>query len=573
MKRLCAFFLTMALLFGLFTAMATTTKAAAVVAEGIDVSYWQGNNINWNAVAADSHGDFAILRAYCYGKDTTFDTNYSRAKDAGVPLGAYCYIYGTTTAAVQSEVNALLSVLEGKQFEYPIYIDIEDTNTYAGLGAQTVTNLVKTACQMLENAGYFAGVYTYTSFAASYIYMSQLTDYTTWIADYRGYVGYTGAYAMWQYGCEGSVGGISPVDVNYSYTDFPTIIKSIGLNNYEPSVTYPYDVDSGTKMLYDGENKGYITTAFSTAATVYSGNKTQGSNSLKLEFTNPAAQYSGNKVGGMAVLKFANSVNLSEYNYIQYDVYLSRKMTGSNGFQTNFITDTTEDGYNYMRPLNDWEAGWHTVTVDKPAITKAVASADWSNINKIRFLWFNFAGASNETYFLIDNVRAFKENPLEPTPEPEPEPTPEPEPEPEPEPTVDPMVEEFRQIKQTLPAVSYLELSHAAGVERLKDTYDAIPEESKTQLTAEEVEYMNEALEAIARLEYLNNLGDVDEDGEVGAKDALEVLKYSVGKSVFSEKQQAAAEVDGADGIGAKDALEILKYSVGKIFKFPIEEM
>ena len=30
--------------------------------------------------------------------------------------------------------------------------------------------------------------------------------------------------------------------------------------------------------------------------------------------------------------------------------------------------------------------------------------------------------------------------------------------------------------------------------------------------------------------------------------------------------------VDGENGIGAKDALEILKYSVGNIFQFPIEE-
>ena len=232
MKRLCAVLLTLALTLGLFVGITTTAQAATVVAKGIDVSYWQGGSINWNAVKNDSHGQFAILRAYCYGKDQYFDTNYARAKAAGVPVGAYCYIYGTTTAAVQSEVNALLSVIAGKQFEYPIYIDIEDTATYANLGKQTVTNLVNTACKMLENAGYFAGVYTYTSFAASYIDMTQLTGYTTWIADYRGYVGYTGTYAMWQYGCEGSVGDISPVDVNYAYTDFPTIMKSVGLNGF-----------------------------------------------------------------------------------------------------------------------------------------------------------------------------------------------------------------------------------------------------------------------------------------------------------------------------------------------------
>ncbi len=66
--------------------------------------------------------------------------------------------------------------------------------------------------------------------------------------------------------------------------------------------------------------------------------------------------------------------------------------------------------------------------------------------------------------------------------------------------------------------------------------------------------------------------GDVNEDGAVNAKDALQVLKFGVNKITFSKTQQTAAEVDGKAGINAKDALEILKYSVGKIDKFPIEQ-
>ncbi|MBR3844775.1 MAG: hypothetical protein IKM39_04640 [Clostridia bacterium] len=229
MKRFFALILTFVLVVSLFAGI--PVQAASIVAKGIDVSAWQGN-INWNAVKADSHGNYAILRAYCAGKDTYFDTNYANAKAAGVPVGAYCFIYGTTTAAVQAEVNALLQVIEGKQFEYPIYIDIEDDN-YHPLGMDYNANLVKMACEMLQDAGYFAGVYTYLYFTQSFVNMNLLTNYTTWIAEYNSSCNYTGAYAMWQYGCEGSVGGISPVDVNYCYEDFPTIMKSVGLNGYE----------------------------------------------------------------------------------------------------------------------------------------------------------------------------------------------------------------------------------------------------------------------------------------------------------------------------------------------------
>ncbi len=67
-------------------------------------------------------------------------------------------------------------------------------------------------------------------------------------------------------------------------------------------------------------------------------------------------------------------------------------------------------------------------------------------------------------------------------------------------------------------------------------------------------------------------LGDVNGDTDINAKDALEVLKFAVAKTVLDQTQQTAAEVVGDDDINAKDALEILKYAVGKITQFPIEK-
>ena len=66
--------------------------------------------------------------------------------------------------------------------------------------------------------------------------------------------------------------------------------------------------------------------------------------------------------------------------------------------------------------------------------------------------------------------------------------------------------------------------------------------------------------------------GDVNEDGKVDAKDALEILKASVGKVELTDSQKLVAEVDGKEGIGAKDALEVLKYTVKKIEQFPVEK-
>ena len=66
--------------------------------------------------------------------------------------------------------------------------------------------------------------------------------------------------------------------------------------------------------------------------------------------------------------------------------------------------------------------------------------------------------------------------------------------------------------------------------------------------------------------------GDVNEDKEVNAKDALEVLKFAVGKTVLSQEAQLRADVNLDDVINAKDALDILKYAVGKITGFPQRE-
>ena len=45
-------------------------------------------------------------------------------------------------------------------------------------------------------------------------------------------VTYDGGYYIWQYSFKGKVDGIATdVDLDYSYRDFPTILKKYGLNN------------------------------------------------------------------------------------------------------------------------------------------------------------------------------------------------------------------------------------------------------------------------------------------------------------------------------------------------------
>jgi hypothetical protein len=66
--------------------------------------------------------------------------------------------------------------------------------------------------------------------------------------------------------------------------------------------------------------------------------------------------------------------------------------------------------------------------------------------------------------------------------------------------------------------------------------------------------------------------GDVNNDGEVDATDALYILKAAVGKQSLTEEQKTASNVNGDTKIDAVDALLVLQLAVGKIDKFPIQK-
>lgn len=199
---------------------------------GIDVSRHQGV-IDWGKVKTD----FAILRAG-YGKvvsqkDTRFEANYSGAKAAGIPVGAYWYSYAKSAAEARQEAAVCLQAIKGKQFEFPIYFDIED-GTQAKLGKAVLTAMCEAFCEELEKAGYFAGVYANTDWFKNRLDHAKLAaKYTIWLADYRANYDKTLKRDMHQHTSSGSVAGISGrVDRNTCTKDFPTIIKAAGLNGF-----------------------------------------------------------------------------------------------------------------------------------------------------------------------------------------------------------------------------------------------------------------------------------------------------------------------------------------------------
>lgn len=207
------------------------------MAKGIDVSKHNGN-IDWTKVKAAGI-DFAIIRAG-YGKvasqkDPKFETNYSAAKKAGIHVGAYWYSYAKSEADAKKEAEVCLEILKGKQFEYPIYYDIEEKGSLA-----VANKIARVFCETLEKAGYFVGIYASTSQLLTYFSKEIRDRFNIWVAHWKvSKPSYPSAYGMWQYSDSGKVNGISGnVDLDYSYVDFPTTIKRLGLNGFKKTTTY-----------------------------------------------------------------------------------------------------------------------------------------------------------------------------------------------------------------------------------------------------------------------------------------------------------------------------------------------
>ena len=197
---------------------------------GIDVSVHNGN-IDWQKVKTD----FCIIRAG-YGKsisqkDPNFEKNYAGAKATGIPVGAYWYSYALTPAEAEAEARVFLEAISGKQFEFPVWFDIEEMSQLH-TGKRNVYAIIRAFCGVMENAGYWVGVYASRAVIQSHFEDDVQKRYSIWAAEWGANLHYEGA-AMWQHSEKGKIAGITGyVDLDTSYVDFPTAIKEAGKNGF-----------------------------------------------------------------------------------------------------------------------------------------------------------------------------------------------------------------------------------------------------------------------------------------------------------------------------------------------------
>ena len=236
-----------------------TTETTSIL-KGIDVSYCQ-NEVDWDAAKASGLVDFAILRAG-YGRetsqvDTQFERNYAACKRLGIPCGAYWFSYAMSADEAKREAQVFLQTIKGKSFEYPVYMDLENEKQFA-LGKSACSAIVEAFLNTLEQAGYFAGLYCSTYYLDNYLSDSIKSRYTVWCAQYASKCTYQNPYGIWQYNVAGNAeydiigqknipGIVGECDMDYCYTDYPSVIKAAGLNGFaKNATTTPEDTKKDT---------------------------------------------------------------------------------------------------------------------------------------------------------------------------------------------------------------------------------------------------------------------------------------------------------------------------------------
>ena len=181
---------------------------------GIDVSKFQGD-IDWNAVA-NSGVKFAWIKATEGGDhaDDRFQANWTAAKEAGVPRGAYHFVYWCRPPLEEMawfEQNAPVDA-----DALPPVLDVEATPTsktcHKRLTQEGAVADMRVMLQEMErHYGKRPIIYTTVDFYEAILADGAFTDYPIWVRSTKHHpsVRYgSRVWRFWQYQSDGSIPGI-----------------------------------------------------------------------------------------------------------------------------------------------------------------------------------------------------------------------------------------------------------------------------------------------------------------------------------------------------------------------------
>lgn len=149
---------------------------------GIDISEW-----NYDIDLTPYKDNFVIIRLGWYNTlDKKALRNIQLCEQLGIPYGVYLYSYATSIEESRMEANFVLNQLSHcSNLRVGVWYDMEDADNYkanrGSLVGSLMTNMCNTFCSILQNAGYYTGVYSSSSWFNYYL-TNLNTNIPKWVA-------------------------------------------------------------------------------------------------------------------------------------------------------------------------------------------------------------------------------------------------------------------------------------------------------------------------------------------------------------------------------------------------------
>src|SRR5215475_7662878 len=181
---------------------------------GIDVSKFQGD-IDWNAVA-NSGVKFAWIKATEGGdRDARFQANWEGAKAAGIPHGAYHFVYWCRPPLEEIQIFEQNAPVEDDAL--PPVLDVEATPTSPTCHRHltqdgAIADMQVMLQEMERHYGKRPIIYTTVDFYEAILSDGAFTDYPIWVRSTKHHpaVKYgSRAWNFWQYQSDGRTPGIN----------------------------------------------------------------------------------------------------------------------------------------------------------------------------------------------------------------------------------------------------------------------------------------------------------------------------------------------------------------------------
>ena len=134
------------------------------------MSYWQGtiSQANWEKVKktcgyAICRASYTNQKSFKLNRDSTFSTNFTNAKAAGLKVGAYHYSQAITVAEAKTEAEYLCGILKNFTPTFYVVCDFEYGGRLNSKIGKKASDIANAFCDVVKAHGYQPCIYANTS--------------------------------------------------------------------------------------------------------------------------------------------------------------------------------------------------------------------------------------------------------------------------------------------------------------------------------------------------------------------------------------------------------------------------